>query len=109
MGVSFDEDQEVDAHPYDGVLEQPGEQVWSGVVVNREEPLFDLNLWLATTLPGYCVLSGERTGCRRADAALGSRSGGDPRQRGLSDVPSGSARVLRRSWSWGATATARMP
>jgi len=62
VGVSFDEDQEVDAHPYDGVLDQPPEHVWSGVVVNREEPMLDLNLWLATTLPGYCVLSGEGPG-----------------------------------------------
>lgn len=62
VGLSFDEDQEVDAHPFDGVLDQPREQVWSGVVVNREEPLLDLSLWLATTLPGYCVLSGERPG-----------------------------------------------
>jgi len=59
--VSFDEDQEIEAHPYDGVLEQPREQVWSGVVMNREEPLSDLNLWLAGTLPGYCALSAERS------------------------------------------------
>ena len=59
--VSFDEDQEIETHPYDGVLDQPREQVWSGVVMNREEPLSDLNLWLAATLPGYCVLSAERS------------------------------------------------
>ena len=59
--VSFDEDQEVEAHPYDGVLDQPRRQVWSGVVMNREEPLSDLNLWLAATLPGYCALSAERS------------------------------------------------
>ena len=59
--VSFDEDQEIEAHPYDGVLEQPREQVWTGVVLNREEPLSDLNLWLAVTLPGYCALSAERS------------------------------------------------
>jgi protein-L-isoaspartate(D-aspartate) O-methyltransferase len=62
VSVCFDEDQEVDAHPFDGVLDQPRNQTWSGVVVNRDEPLLDLNLWLASTLPGYCVLSGERTG-----------------------------------------------
>jgi protein-L-isoaspartate(D-aspartate) O-methyltransferase len=59
--VTFDEDQEVEEHPYDGILEQPLAQVWSGVVLNREEPLSDLNLWLAATLPGYCVLSAERS------------------------------------------------
>jgi protein-L-isoaspartate(D-aspartate) O-methyltransferase len=55
--VGFDEDQESEAHPYVGVLEQPRRQAWSGVVMNREEPLADLNLWLAATLPGYCILS----------------------------------------------------
>lgn len=69
VSVCYDEDQEVDAHPYDGVLDQPLEQVWSGVVVDREEPLLDLNLWLATTLPGYCVLFGERPATPRGGAA----------------------------------------
>ncbi|MFG1819887.1 methyltransferase, FxLD system [Kribbella sp. NPDC049174] len=59
--VSFDEDQEVEAHPYDGVLDQPRTQVWSGVVMHRDEPLSDLNLWLAVNLPGYCALSAERS------------------------------------------------
>lgn len=59
--VGFDEDQESEAHPYDGVLDEPRWQVWSGVVMNREEPLSDLNLWLAATLPGYCVLFADRS------------------------------------------------
>ncbi|MGW6281596.1 methyltransferase, FxLD system [Kribbella sp. NPDC055071] len=64
ISLSFDEDQEADAHPVEGVLDQPREQLWSGVVVSSEEPLLDLNLWLATTLPGYCVVAGERAGVR---------------------------------------------
>ena len=72
VGVCYDEDQEVDVHPYDGVLEQPAEQTWSGVVVDREEPLLDLNLWLATTLPGYCVLSGEGPGAVAATPHWGA-------------------------------------
>lgn len=61
VSVSFDEDQVLEEHPFDGVLDQPREQVWSGVVVDREEQLSDLQLWLASTLPGYCVLSAERS------------------------------------------------
>jgi len=61
VSVSFDEDQEPEEHPFDGVLDQMRAQVWSGVVVSRDEPLSDLSLWLATTLPGYCVLSAERS------------------------------------------------
>ncbi|WP_433159124.1 methyltransferase, FxLD system [Kribbella sp. CA-247076] len=59
--VSFDEDQEIEAHPYDGLLQQPHLQAWSGMVMNREEPLADLNLWLAATLPGFCILGADRS------------------------------------------------
>jgi protein-L-isoaspartate(D-aspartate) O-methyltransferase len=58
-GLTFDEDQEDEPHPSDDVLTLPSEQSWSGVEVHREEPLLDLYLWLASKLPGYCVLSGE--------------------------------------------------
>jgi protein-L-isoaspartate(D-aspartate) O-methyltransferase len=67
--LTFDEDQESDPHPYDGVLAQPSQERWSGVWASREEPLLDLNLWLATTLPGYCVLSGEEASVPRGAAA----------------------------------------
>lgn len=59
--IGFDEDQVIEAPPYDGVLEQGRRQVWSGVVMNRDEPLSDLNLWLAATVPGYCVLFADRS------------------------------------------------
>jgi protein-L-isoaspartate(D-aspartate) O-methyltransferase len=77
LGLCFDEDQEIEAHPCDGVLAQPPEQVWSGVVVDREEPLLDLNLWLATTLPGYCVLSGELPGVAAPRAGAAAVATGD--------------------------------
>jgi protein-L-isoaspartate(D-aspartate) O-methyltransferase len=67
--LSFDEDQGGDARPGAGVLDQPREQVWSGVLMDREEPILDLNLFLATTLPGYCVVSGERPGVRPSPSA----------------------------------------
>lgn len=67
--LTFDEDQESDAHPYDGVLAEPSQQAWSGVSVSRDEPLLDLSLWLATTLPGYCVLSGADAAVPRGGAA----------------------------------------
>jgi protein-L-isoaspartate(D-aspartate) O-methyltransferase len=57
--LTFDEDQELAPHPPYDILASPFEQAWSGTEVGREEPLLDLYLWLATTLPGYCVLSGE--------------------------------------------------
>jgi protein-L-isoaspartate(D-aspartate) O-methyltransferase len=58
--LGFDEDQVDQPHPGNGVLKRPPETVWSGVLMNREEPLSDLDLWFASTLPGYCVLRAER-------------------------------------------------
>ncbi|MFF0267329.1 methyltransferase, FxLD system [Kribbella sp. NPDC004536] len=58
-GLTFDEDQEEEPHPEDGVLTLRRERRWSGIQALREEPLLDLYLWLASTLPGYCVLSGD--------------------------------------------------
>ncbi|HEY3556608.1 MAG TPA: methyltransferase, FxLD system [Kribbella sp.] len=57
--LTYDEDQEDESHPQDDVLALPRIQSWSGVEAHREEPLLDLYLWLACTLPGYCVLNGE--------------------------------------------------
>lgn len=59
VSLSFDEDQESEPVPPERVLDQPKSTAWSGVLMNREEPLSDLDLWLASTLPGYCVLSAE--------------------------------------------------
>ncbi|GAA3581967.1 methyltransferase, FxLD system [Kribbella ginsengisoli] len=59
VSLSFDEDQESEPVPPEWVLDQPKASAWSGVLMNREEPLSDLDLWLASTLPGYCVLSAE--------------------------------------------------
>jgi protein-L-isoaspartate(D-aspartate) O-methyltransferase len=59
VSLSFDEDQESEPVPPQWVLDQPKASAWSGVLMNREEPLSDLDLWLPSTLPGYCVLSAE--------------------------------------------------
>ncbi|WP_327635730.1 methyltransferase, FxLD system [Kribbella sp. NBC_00482] len=79
-GLTFDEDQEGEPHPQYDVLTLPAEQKWSGVEVHREEPLLDLYLWLASKLPGYCVLSaGDWPAVATADslAHLASRNGSD--------------------------------
>ncbi|HZX03593.1 methyltransferase, FxLD system [Kribbella sp.] len=55
-GLTYDEDQEDEPRPKGDVLELRRERRWSGLQVHREELLLDLYLWLATTLPGYCVL-----------------------------------------------------
>ena len=65
VGLAFDDDQVDEAHPPDGVLKLPRVTAWSGVLVNREEPLSDLDLWLASTLPGYCELRAEPSALKK--------------------------------------------
>ncbi|QNE16678.1 methyltransferase, FxLD system [Kribbella qitaiheensis] len=62
--LGFDTDQQVVEPPPD-VLRRPATQVWSGVLVDREEPLSDLNLWLACTLDRYCVLTADRSAVKK--------------------------------------------
>ncbi|MEU4392341.1 methyltransferase, FxLD system [Kribbella sp. NPDC023855] len=66
VSLSFDEDQVGAPLPPERVLDEPKVSRWSGVLMHREEPLSDLDLWLATTLPGYCVLSAERRALNKA-------------------------------------------
>jgi protein-L-isoaspartate(D-aspartate) O-methyltransferase len=60
VSLRFDTDQQA-AEPPEGILKEPKVVVWSGVLMNREEPLSDLSLWLAASRPGYCLLDAERT------------------------------------------------
>ncbi|MEV8376305.1 methyltransferase, FxLD system [Kribbella sp. NPDC056861] len=59
VSLTFDEDQGDQPVPPARVLEQKIATAWSGVLMNREEPLCDLDLWLASTLPGFCLLVAE--------------------------------------------------
>ena len=42
-----------------GVLDEPRAEVWTGVTVGLNESFSDQDLWLATTLPGYCPLMAD--------------------------------------------------
>lgn len=64
VSLGFDTDQEI-VEPPDDVLRSPATQIWSGVVVDHEEPLADLNLWLASTLDQYCVLMADRAALKK--------------------------------------------
>ncbi|MGZ0153209.1 methyltransferase, FxLD system [Kribbella sp. WER1] len=99
-GLTYDEDQVDEPHPEGDVLDQRREREWSGLSVDREEPLLDLYLWLACNLAGYCVLDGDgvaavatadslayltrRTGRHRSHVELGC-SGHGPDARVLID------------------------
>ncbi|MFE7592205.1 methyltransferase, FxLD system [Kitasatospora sp. NPDC057512] len=57
VGLRFDEEPPVDAGPLTGALDTERTEEWTGVAVGRMEPFDSLHLWLATVLPGFCMLS----------------------------------------------------
>lgn len=59
IGLRFDDGGPADPHLLDGVLGTERVDVWTGVRVGRQEPFDTLQLWLATALPGFCLLAVE--------------------------------------------------
>lgn len=57
IGLRFDDGGLEDPHQLDGVLGTPRADVWSGVTVDRMESFDTLQFWLATALPGFCLLA----------------------------------------------------
>ena len=43
-----------------GVLSQPRAEVWSGVTIGPMTTFADLDLWLATTMPGSCLITARQ-------------------------------------------------
>jgi protein-L-isoaspartate(D-aspartate) O-methyltransferase len=57
VGLRFDDDGPDDADALVGALDTPRVEVPTGVTVERFEPFDTLQLWLATRLDGFCLLS----------------------------------------------------
>jgi protein-L-isoaspartate(D-aspartate) O-methyltransferase len=57
VGLRFDDSGPVDPHELDGVLGTARADVWAGVTVGRMESFETLQFWLATSLPGFCLLA----------------------------------------------------
>lgn len=57
IGLRFDGGGPDDPHRLDGVLGTERAEVWSGVTIGRAESFDTLQFWLATTLPGFCLLA----------------------------------------------------
>ncbi|MFC0628242.1 methyltransferase, FxLD system [Kribbella deserti] len=57
VGLRFDDEPPHDVELLNGVLASPRTEVWSGVTVGNTEPFDTLQVWLATTMPGYCWLA----------------------------------------------------
>ena len=59
IGLRFDDGGPDDLHLPDGVLDTERAEVWSGVTIGRRESFDTLQFWLATTLPGFCLLAAD--------------------------------------------------
>ncbi|MFI6157718.1 methyltransferase, FxLD system [Kitasatospora sp. NPDC051170] len=57
VGLRLDDGDHVDAEALRAALTSPRQEVWSGVTVGGEEPIDDLDLWLATALDGHARLT----------------------------------------------------
>jgi protein-L-isoaspartate(D-aspartate) O-methyltransferase len=70
-----DQSPGVNASVLEEALSSPQVQAWSGVTRRRGEPFGDLDLWLATTLAGACVLTATQDAVERGLVAPSWRLG----------------------------------
>ncbi|MEV7970541.1 methyltransferase, FxLD system [Sphaerisporangium sp. NPDC088356] len=61
IGLRFDDAWPVDADLLKGALDTTRVEAWSGVTVGRMEPFDTLQLWLATALEGFCLITVDGT------------------------------------------------
>lgn len=57
VGLRFDDAPPADPGPLGGALATGRSEAWSGVTIGRSVSLETLHLWLATTLPGFCLIA----------------------------------------------------
>lgn len=60
VGLWQDEDDDTDTGVLAGVLSQPRAEAWSGVTIGPMASLADLDLWLAATMPGSCLMTARQ-------------------------------------------------
>jgi protein-L-isoaspartate(D-aspartate) O-methyltransferase len=74
IALRFDDGGLEDPHVLDGVLATDRAEVWSGVRYGRKESFDTLQFWLATSMPGFCLLAVKK-GCGSvlADEEHGNR------------------------------------
>lgn len=67
--------QEVDADRLQGAVWAPRVERWSGVEIGPFEPMNDLDLWLSTMLPNFCLLTATSSAIDAGIAPRGARIG----------------------------------
>jgi protein-L-isoaspartate(D-aspartate) O-methyltransferase len=70
VGLWQDEDDDKDTEALTGVLSQPRAEAWSGVTIGPMVSFADLDLWLATTMPGSCVITARQKAIDDGTVAL---------------------------------------
>ena len=70
VGLWQDEDDATDLGELAGVLSQPRVEAWSGVTISPMTPFADLDLWLATTIPGSCLMTARQRAIDEGTVAL---------------------------------------
>jgi protein-L-isoaspartate(D-aspartate) O-methyltransferase len=59
-GLWQDEDDGTDLTELTGILSEPRVETWTGVTIGPMTPFADLDLWLATTMPGSCLITARQ-------------------------------------------------
>ena len=60
VGLWQDESAVADVTGLAGVLGAPRAEAWTGVTITAKTQASDLDLWLATTLPGFCLITAKQ-------------------------------------------------
>jgi protein-L-isoaspartate(D-aspartate) O-methyltransferase len=60
VGLWQDENDGIDTSELTGVLAAPRAQTWTGVTIAPNVSFADLDLWLATTMPGCCLMTARQ-------------------------------------------------
>ncbi len=75
VALRLDDGQQVDAEALRAALVQSRRSAWSGVTIGGSVPFDDLDLWLATALPDYALLTGTKKARERGLIASASPLG----------------------------------
>jgi protein-L-isoaspartate(D-aspartate) O-methyltransferase len=75
VGLWQDEEEAVETGELTGVLSQPRVEAWSGVTVAPMVSFADLDLWLATTMPGSCLMTARQEAIDDGTVALSWQHG----------------------------------
>jgi protein-L-isoaspartate(D-aspartate) O-methyltransferase len=60
VGLWLDEGESIEAAALSGVLDTPRAETWTGVTIRPGELFSDQDLWLASALPGFCLITASQ-------------------------------------------------